>query len=207
MNAFADALTRKLKLQILSIYVYRYPINPLIKLDEPYGEFQNGKNQASPCPCKIKCTRINTGNDIFDWKSHILRSTNQENGKHDVPQHLDNNTVLVIMDWVKTFQPRKCREKQCEWFGKLGLSRHVSSVISKNDILSVQTFVQIIANSNQHWFSVASIVENLIQIVKVKNSQITKAFLRSGETGCYHNNMLILAYNDLSQSSSVQIVW
>ena len=37
MTAFADAPTHKLKLQILSIYVYRYPINTLIKLHEPYG--------------------------------------------------------------------------------------------------------------------------------------------------------------------------
>ena len=37
MTAFSDAPTRKLKLQILSIYVYRYPINTLIKLHEPYG--------------------------------------------------------------------------------------------------------------------------------------------------------------------------
>ena len=37
MTAFADAPTRKLKLQVLSIYVYRYPINTLIKLHEPYG--------------------------------------------------------------------------------------------------------------------------------------------------------------------------
>ncbi len=105
------------------------------------------------------------------------------------------------------FQPRKYREKQCEWFGKRGLSWHVSSVISKHDdTFSVQSFVHIIDNSNQDWFSVASIVENLLQTVKLKNPQITKAFLRSDEAGCYHNNMLILACNDLSQSSGVQIL-
>ena len=130
---------------------------------------------------KIKCTRINTGNDIFDWKSHILGLTNQENGKQDALYHLDNNTVLVIMHWAKKVQPRRCRQKQCKWFGKRGLSWHVSSVFSKHDTLSVQTFVRIIDNSNQHWFSVAPIEENLTQIVKVKNSQITKAFLRSDE--------------------------
>ena len=145
--------------------------------------------------------------DIFDWKSHILRSTNQENGKQDALQQLDGNTVLVIMDWAMKFQPRKYREKQCEWFGKRGLSWHVSSVISKHDdTFSVQSFFHIIDNSNQDWFSVASIVENLLQTVKLKNPQITKAFLRSDEAGCYHNNMLILACNDLSQSSGVQIV-
>lgn len=145
--------------------------------------------------------------DIFDWKSHIMRSANQEDGKQDVLQHLDENSVLVVMDWAMKFLPRKYREKQCEWFGKRGLSWHVSSVISKHDdTFSVQSFVHIIDNSIQDWFSVASILQNLLQTVKVKNSQITKAFLRSDDAGCYHNNMLILACNDLSQSSGVQIV-
>lgn len=105
------------------------------------------------------------------------------------------------------FLPRKYREKQCEWFRKRGLSWHVSRVISKHgDTFNVQSFVHIIDNSIQDWFLVASILENLLQKVKVKNSQITKAFLRSDDVGCYHNNMLILACNDLSQSSGVQIV-
>ncbi|CAB4028841.1 hypothetical protein AC249_AIPGENE13851, partial [Paramuricea clavata] len=118
--------------------------------------------------------------DIFDWKSHILRSTNQENGKQDALRQLDEKTVLVVMDWAMKFQPRKYREKQSEWFGKRGLSWHVSSVISKHD--------------------------DTLSTVKQENPQITKAFLRSDEAGCYHNNMLILACNDLSQSSGVQIV-
>lgn len=47
MTAFADAPIRKLELHILSIYVYRYPINTLIKLHEPYGgvsRISSGKN-------------------------------------------------------------------------------------------------------------------------------------------------------------------
>lgn len=35
--------------------------------------------------------------DIFDWKPHIMRSTNQEDGKQ-CKQHLDEDSVLVIMD-------------------------------------------------------------------------------------------------------------
>ncbi|PFX34172.1 hypothetical protein AWC38_SpisGene1031 [Stylophora pistillata] len=43
--------------------------------------------------------------DIFEWKAHIMRSTNQEKGKQDVIQQLDENTILVIMDWAMKFQP------------------------------------------------------------------------------------------------------
>ena len=146
--------------------------------------------------------------DISDWKSHIMRSTNQEKGKQDILEDLDENTILVIMDWAMKFQPKKYREKQCEWFGKRGLSWHVSSVISKHEDneLSVRSFVHIFDNSNQDWYSVSSIVQNLLKTVKVENSKITKAFLRSDEAGCYHSNMLILACNDISKSSGVQIV-
>ena len=37
MTAFASAPTRRLKLQILSIYAHKYPVNTLMKLHEPYG--------------------------------------------------------------------------------------------------------------------------------------------------------------------------
>ncbi|CAB3995862.1 Hypothetical predicted protein, partial [Paramuricea clavata] len=85
--------------------------------------------------------------DIFDWKSHILRSTNQENGKQDALRQLDEKTVLVVMDWAMKFQPRKYREKQSEWFGKRGLSWHVSSVISKTHQLQA-TFITVRSDAN-----------------------------------------------------------
>ena len=115
--------------------------------------------------------------DIFDGKSHIMHSANQEDGRQDVLQHLNENSVQVVLDWAIKFLLRKYREKQCEWFGKHGLSWHVSTFISKHDdTFNVQSFVHIIDNSIQDWFSVASILQNLLQTVKVKNSQITKQF-------------------------------
>ena len=80
--------------------------------------------------------------DIFDWKSHIMRSVNQEDGKQEVLQHLDENSVLEVMGWAMKFLRRKYREKQCEWFGKRELSWHVGSVISKHDdTFSVQSLL------------------------------------------------------------------
>ena len=40
---------------------------------------------------------------IFQWKSHILRAENQERAKQDVLKSLQDNSVLVVMDWAMNF--------------------------------------------------------------------------------------------------------
>lgn len=42
----------------------------------------------------------------------------------------------------------------------------------------------------QDWFAVCSILENVLGVIKAQKPNITKAFLRSDEAGCYHNNNL-----------------
>jgi hypothetical protein len=47
MTAYANAPTRRLKLQILSIYAHRYPVKTLIRLHEPYAKVTKWQiNQA-----------------------------------------------------------------------------------------------------------------------------------------------------------------
>ncbi|KAL9986649.1 hypothetical protein ACROYT_G000821 [Oculina patagonica] len=70
--------------------------------------------------------------DIFLWKAHIVRSINQEEAKQDLLKTADATSAIVIMDWVMKFLQLKYREKQSEWFGKRGLSWHISTVITKN---------------------------------------------------------------------------
>ena len=43
----------------------------------------------------------------------------------------------------------------------------------------------------QDWFAVASILENLLLTLKMKNPSLSKAFIRSDGAGCYHNNLFI----------------
>jgi hypothetical protein len=61
---------------------------------------------------------------VLEWKAHILRAQNQDLAKQDALRSLDNNTVLVIMDWAMKFTQMKYREKQSEWYGKRGLNWH-----------------------------------------------------------------------------------
>ena len=56
-----------------------------------------------------------------------------EDMKIKTDQSLNYNAcpALIRMDWAMKFQCQKFRGKQSEWFGKRGLSWHVSSVVLK----------------------------------------------------------------------------
>ena len=134
-------------------------------------------------------------NDIEAWKAHIMRSANQELAKQNVLRDLDDRdptSVLIVIDWAMKLPQIKFREKQSEWFGKRGMSWHVSSVVSKtedSEEFSVTSYVHIFDQTTQDWFAVASILQNLIGHIKSSKPLVSKIFLRSDEAGCYHNNL------------------
>ena len=40
---------------------------------------------------------------VNHWKSHIMRSANQERAKQDILEQLDSTSNLIIMDWAMKF--------------------------------------------------------------------------------------------------------
>ena len=95
----------------------------------------------------------------------------------------------------------KFREKQSEWLGKQGISwRHIRSVISKDTEKQtniVTSYVHLFNSCIQDWFSVASIVEDFLQNVKLNQPNVSHAYLHSDEAGYYDNNLLVAALNML----------
>ena len=67
----------------------------------------------------------------MEWKSHIVRAINQERAKIDILDNLTAQQVLVVMDWAMKWLPRSHRETQIEWFGKRGISWHVSACVTR----------------------------------------------------------------------------
>ena len=61
---------------------------------------------------------------IHSWKSHLLRSTNQDDCRLDIIKELDETSVLLVLDWAMKHLPRKFRESQtnCELVKNLKLS-------------------------------------------------------------------------------------
>lgn len=68
---------------------------------------------------------------IERWKAHILRAAHQDVAKDEILNSMSQKQALIIMDWAMKFLPMKYRETQGEWFGKKGLSWHVTAVITK----------------------------------------------------------------------------
>ena len=145
---------------------------------------------------------------IKEWKAQIMRSANQERAKQDIMDVLDSGSVLILMDWAMKFLQLRYREKQSEWYGKRGLSWHVSSVVSRDEEsreLRVTSYAHLFNKCTQDWYAVASIIENLLQFLKNRNPLLCKVYLRSDEAGCYHNNNLIGAIKDIGKRVGVTI--
>ena len=94
----------------------------------------------------------NAKKDILNWKAHILRSCNQEKANQDLLQNLSTSEAIVVMDWATKFQQMKFREKQAEWFGKRGLSWHISSAVFKDENskeIEVQSYAHLLDSCTQ----------------------------------------------------------
>lgn len=68
-----------------------------------------------------------------DWHTHCVRAVHQDMAKQVILRHLQTHEVLLIMDWATKFMPFHHREKQTEFFGKKGISWHVSCAVTKTD--------------------------------------------------------------------------
>ncbi|CAF4228289.1 unnamed protein product, partial [Rotaria sordida] len=69
---------------------------------------------------------------IEAWKAHLLRSINQDLCRENLLDKLSNDEIYVNLDWAMKFLPVKSREPQSEFFGKRGISWHIT-VVMKND--------------------------------------------------------------------------
>ena len=147
-------------------------------------------------------------NKIFAWKCHILRGINQEYAKQDALRNLDSNSALIVTDWAMKFVQLRYREKQSDWYAKRGMSWHVSSVVtrdSKTEKIIVLSYAHLLDSCSQDWYAVASILENLLENVKVHFPEVKTVFLRSDEAGCYKSNNLVAAVKDIGHRVGITV--
>lgn len=143
---------------------------------------------------------------IESWKSHLLRSVQQDKARTDILQRLDETSVLITQDWAMKFLPEKFRETQADWFGKRGISWHISVVVRKvRDCLQHQTFVHIVQNSPQESDTVSWIMEHVLRTLKEEHPEITTAYFRQDNAGCYHSVALLCACPTISKNAGIHI--
>ena len=69
--------------------------------------------------------------NISAWNAHLLRFVNQEQAEQDTLDNLNQESCLVVMDWVIKCLSHRYRKQMIEFSGKRGRSWHVSAVITK----------------------------------------------------------------------------
>ena len=83
------------------------------------------------------CLVQNAKKDILAGKAHQLRTVNQDQAKYDVPDILNHNSALLVIDWAMKFLPRKFRESQCDWLAKRGIPWHITVVLTRPNESSI----------------------------------------------------------------------
>lgn len=64
-------------------------------------------------------------------RKHILRTRYSENEKSKIALNLDDQSALITLDWAQQLELRYFTEKQAQYYGKKGISYHVSHVMTK----------------------------------------------------------------------------
>lgn len=107
----------------------------------------------------------NCKNSIKAWKAHLLRNVNQDSARQEILESLDEESVLLVSDWAMKLVPKKFRESQRDWFGKRGISWHITVAIRKCATGEVQmlTFVHIFQSCSQESPAVLAIFDDVLK--------------------------------------------
>ena len=73
----------------------------------------------------------------------------------------------------------------------------------EDDKLEVETFVHLFDSCVQDWFSIASIVQHTISMIKMEDPHIETVYLLFDNAGCYHNTELILSLKAMGDRHGV----
>ena len=143
---------------------------------------------------------------INAWKAHQLRSVQQDKARIDALKCLDKTIVLITEDWAMKFLPQKYRETQADWFAKRGISWHISIVARKiGGVLQHQAFVHIVKNTSQDNTVIVQILRHTLRELQKESPEITSAYLRQDNAGCYHNATVLAACCLMKKETGIKV--
>ena len=171
-------------------------------------EMQLGKAKVA-CDVKeeMKFVLTQAKKSIEAWKAHIIQSVNQDAARLDILYALDDTSVLVVLDWAMKFIPRTYRESQADWFGKRGISWHVSVAMIKHagNTLQTLTLAHVFQRSSQDSLYVLAIIVDVIRKLKCTMPELKSLSFRQDHAGCYHSAATILGVRQLSIKHNVSV--
>ena len=146
--------------------------------------------------------------NILAWKAHLLRSINQDDARLDVLDSLDETSVLLIEDWAMKFLPRKYRESQTDWFGKRGISWHLTVAtrrMAPDQDLEMMTFSHVFQSCNQDSPAVQAMMTDVIGKLKRVMPTLCTVYYGQDNAGCYRSGGTIIGAIQAGDSHGVTV--
>lgn len=143
---------------------------------------------------------------VLAWKAHQIRMVHQDECRLQVVDKLSETSSLIVQDFAMKFLPTQYREAQSDFFGKKGISWHISVCMrKKNEKLESQTLVHILESGLQDSPAVVSIMQHILQSLKGQHPEITDVYFRQDNAGCYHCANTILSCKEVSENTGIQV--
>ena len=143
---------------------------------------------------------------IWSWKSHLLRSVNQDSARVEMLEKLDESSVLLVQDWAMKYLPRKYRENQTDWFGKRGIPWHVTVATRREgEEIKMLTFVHIFQACSQDSCAVLAAMADVLRQLKIIIPQLEFVYYRQDNAGCYHCGATIIGARVIGEQYGVTI--
>ena len=132
---------------------------------------------------------------IYAWKSHLLRVVHQDRARQEVLDEVDSSKIFITQDFAMKFLPRRFKETQMEWFGKRGISWHISHCVRRtgSNECEVSVYSHLFRQSiSQNSEVVAAVMRHTLQEEKARHPENNEAFYQSDCTGSYASGGLLV---------------
>ncbi|XP_062620289.1 uncharacterized protein LOC134281866 [Saccostrea cucullata] len=142
---------------------------------------------------------------IRNWKSHVIRSRNQEEARSVIVDNMTNVDAVITCDWAMKFLPRKYREGQVDWFAKRGINWHITvSLLKHHCSYSTITHIHIFEQPTAQDAAVTSqILVDVSKDIMALKKDVTRLHFFSDNAGCYKSSSTLLTLQHELPSSIV----
>ncbi|KAF1754581.1 hypothetical protein GCK72_021144 [Caenorhabditis remanei] len=143
--------------------------------------------------------------NVIELKKHQVRNKHSNNVRQKIVDALQKGDALLTLDWAQKIMPMQASESQSDFYGKSGISVHVTNVLSidENGNFRQHNFVHIMKHEAQDAITVLLILEHVLG--ELKKSGILRVHLRSDNAGCYHSTKIITSLPTISKKTKVDI--
>ncbi len=149
---------------------------------------------------------------ILAWKCHLLRAVHQGKAREQALEEWlsDHTKVFITQDFAMKFLPRRFKETQVEWFGKRGITWHISYCVRK--LLEAEKQFEITVYSHifhqtvsQNSDLVAALMRHTLQEQKAKHPELKEAYYRSDCAGSYASSDVLIPVKHMETLTGVSV--